>query len=677
MLASYAFADDHFITAPYRDGVEIIGYNGSAMILDIPSTIDGEKVVSIGEKAFSYMDLEKVYIPSTVIEIKKEAFENCIELEKIDLSQSIVNIGERAFANCTYLSDVILPATIENIGEYAFQNCAFLYAINIPISVQKIGRGAFKNCSLMSAIELPVSLLAIESETFEDCINLRKVSLPNRLEFIGSKAFSNCISLRNITLPDSLIEIDSESFSYSGLTEITALFLDCKIAEDSLLKTRINNIYVRDSSSSIQIFAEAQGIETTLYEKGTGSLAELGFEYEPLPDGIRITKYIKNEETVIIPDEIDGKRVKVIGSKAFFEKNLKHLVLSNNIEKIEFASFMNCHQLEDVSMSEHIQIIEKYAFKNCRSLNRIEFPQSLNYVGNNAFEQCFALTVVQFENGSVEFGELVFGDCAKLEMIHLPMGMTTITFDMFRYCNSLKELAIPDSVTMIDEYAFIGCKKLQNIDLPTSVTSIKKRAFADSGLKSITIPDSVVYIDTTAIPQGVTVRCAMDSYAYTYAETHGLPVELTNRKKQIDNENGSNNLENAVSARPFSEIPINDMEKTGGEKSFEKSNVVIFTNDIKTFFSDDNGNALYPIEDQNGTAYVPLLPIADLLGIKVEIEKQRIKINGVSVAFVNEEGEFLLPVQYENNTYVPLFEFAKSSGLEFTKKDAEYRFIIE
>ena len=169
----------------------------------------------------------------------------------------------------------------------------------------------------------------------------------------------------------------------------------------------------------------------------------------------------------------------------------------------------------------------------------------------------------------------------------------------------------------------------------------------------------------------------MDSYAYTYAETHGLPVELTNRKKQIDNENGSNNLENAVSARPFSEIPINDMEKTGGEKSFEKSNVVIFTNDIKTFFSDDNGNALYPIEDQNGTAYVPLLPIADLLGIKVEIEKQRIKINGVSVAFVNEEGEFLLPVQYENNTYVPLFEFAKSSGLEFTKKDAEYRFIIE
>lgn len=70
--------------------------------------------------------------------------------------------------------------------------------------------------------------------------------------------------------------------------------------------------------------------------------------------------------------------------------------------------------------------------------------------------------------------------------------VTYIGFSAFRNCSGLKSITIPNSVTTIDFDAFCRCSSLTSITIPNSVTSIEAAAFRDcSSLTSITIPESV------------------------------------------------------------------------------------------------------------------------------------------------------------------------------------------
>ena len=71
------------------------------------------------------------------------------------------------------------------------------------------------------------------------------------------------------------------------------------------------------------------------------------------------------------------------------------------------------------------------------------------------------------------------------------MGITTSP-------SLLSHVYIPNSVQIIGCAAFYGCSSLENINMPNSVTRISSQAFWGSGLKSIEIPESVVFIDDFA-----------------------------------------------------------------------------------------------------------------------------------------------------------------------------------
>ena len=72
--------------------------------------------------------------------------------------------------------------------------------------------------------------------------------------------------------------------------------------------------------------------------------------------------------------------------------------------------------------------------------------------------------------------------------------VTTIGGWAFSECSGLKSITIPDSVASIENYAFYGCESLTSVTIPDSVTTIGDRAFYGCGLTSVTIPDSVTTI---------------------------------------------------------------------------------------------------------------------------------------------------------------------------------------
>ena len=112
--------------------MEIYGfYENTISSIVIPSEIDGKKVTSIANSAFS----------------------NCTALTTIILPASLERIGYNTFSSCINLKSITLPKSIKNIEEYAFDNCKSLTEITIPNSVINIGDGAFSDCGSLTSVK--------------------------------------------------------------------------------------------------------------------------------------------------------------------------------------------------------------------------------------------------------------------------------------------------------------------------------------------------------------------------------------------------------------------------------------------------------------------------------------------------------------------------------------------
>ena len=68
----------------------------------------------------------------------------------------------------------------------------------------------------------------------------------------------------------------------------------------------------------------------------------------------------------------------------------------------------------------------------------------------------------------------------------------------FLYCDELVDVQIPNTVTNINAVAFRYCDSLSHVFLPFSLTSIGIRAFANTNISNIRIPESVQTIGTGA-----------------------------------------------------------------------------------------------------------------------------------------------------------------------------------
>ena len=93
-------------------------------------------------------------------------------------------------------------------------------------------------------------------------------------------------------------------------------------------------------------------------------------------------------------------------------------------------------------------------------------------------------------------------------IVEIPETVTwgTTTYTVTSICNyafwgdtGVTSVTIPNSVTEIDDLAFFGCVELSEISLPNSLINIGPTAFANcAGLTSVNIPNSVTSIESSA-----------------------------------------------------------------------------------------------------------------------------------------------------------------------------------
>ena len=150
-------------------------------------------------------------------------------------------------------------------------------------------------------------------------------------------------------------------------------------------------------------------------ELDNGLVYKIHEDHKYYGDHAEITGYVGNATEVVIPAQIDGYPVTIIG----------------------YDAFLDCSSLTNIVIPDSVTHIFENAFAGCSSLTSIDLPDSLTYIDDTTFKTCTSLT-----------------------SIDIPDSVTSISVGVFTNCTSLTSIDIPDRVTSIGDNAFWNCTSL-------------------------------------------------------------------------------------------------------------------------------------------------------------------------------------------------------------------------
>ena len=108
------------------------------------------------------------------------------------------------------------------------------------------------------------------------------------------------------------------------------------------------------------------------------------FEYGEGPnDSIVIDGYTGEDPIVVIPNEIDGKKVVDFGKIFTNNQDVVAVKIGNNVEKIENGAFTNCKNLKYLVLGENVKIFE-YGNVGDDKLEQIELNDGLEKFGTGS-----------------------------------------------------------------------------------------------------------------------------------------------------------------------------------------------------------------------------------------------------------------------------------------------------
>ncbi|SFC34730.1 leucine-rich repeat domain-containing protein [Ruminococcus albus] len=374
-----------------NDTIEIEHYTGPFFLLNIPDTIEGKPVSSIGKSIFEeslyengkYVDTKyyvmykyvtAIHLPDTVEEIHCRAFENCTNLMTINIPSNLRYTGSYILAG-TKVRELVFPKGITEICCGVDLDSSFIIPNQCFFS--------FADMKYLRKVVLPEGLKKIGDSAFSDCTALKSIIIPNSVEEIETCAFMKCTSLKKVTLPNSIEEIGYGAFQKSGLTEV------------NIPKSLVKN--------GGCIFRNTP-FEETLEKEAKGDFI--------IFNDVLLYKYIGEDENVVIPDGIES-----ICDRAFLTSpNVKTVEIPESVRYINDAfqsSVYDTSTIESLVIPDSVEEIDAYAFAECTALKKIVIPASVKEIGEHAFDGCTSLKEVIIE-GSPKIGEDAFKDCDSL-----------------------------------------------------------------------------------------------------------------------------------------------------------------------------------------------------------------------------------------------------------------------
>ena len=372
-------------------------------------------------------------------------FWNSLIVKRVVIEDGVTSVGARSFELCYNIEEIIISNSVTNIGDYSFSSCEKLASITIPYSVTSIGNNPFWGCKSLAGITVDPNNEYYSNDSHGVLFNIDKTQIiaypigntatsyvfPDSITSIGGDLFINCFNLTSVTIPYSVISIDDEAFdNCQNLTNITV---------------DTNNEYYSSDSDGV------------LFNKDKSKLVKY-------PIG-------KTANLYTIPDFVTS-----IGYGAFRNsKNLKNIIIPDNIVIVEDYAFYSCYNLASITMGNGITYIGSGVF-SYSPITSITIPKSVTSIGYIYANFELKSIVVDPNNeyySNDSYGVLFNKD--KSQLITYPVGrtetsytipdtVTSIGYGAFGYVNSyLESITIPDSVMNIDVLAFANCMNLKDV----------------------------------------------------------------------------------------------------------------------------------------------------------------------------------------------------------------------
>ncbi|MBR3105036.1 MAG: leucine-rich repeat domain-containing protein [Lachnospiraceae bacterium] len=226
-----------------------------------------------------------------------------------------------------------------------------------------------------------------------------------------------------------------------------------------------------------------------------------------------------------------------IGDRAFEGYGFETVILPSSVEAIGKYAFGHCLELQNVTIPEGVRSIGMAAFEACLKLEAIRIPASVTSIEAPLFDFCYSLTSLEVDSNNKVYDSR--NNCNAI--------MNTSTNTLITGCNTT---VIPEDTVAIGENA-LAYLKLESVTIPNKVTKLDTSAFnTNNSLKELYIPASVKTIENKCFDNCDTLT---DVY-YGGSETDweniyigsknnvlllaAIHYEKTNGSETVDIENG-------------------------------------------------------------------------------------------------------------------------------------------
>lgn len=366
---------------------------------------------------------------------------------------------------------------VKKIRQFAFQNNDVIETVEIANSVEEIEMYAFGSCNILRSVTFTATaegpkLHTIGRDAFSHCKKLATVDLPLTVKFIDTNAFYNCEALKSISLNEE-VRIENDAFTQTG------------IYNDPANWDRANHaLYL--SKHLIRVYPDFSGVFTI--DSGTVTVGAGAFKNCTQLTGVEIPASVTHFDSdaflgctslKTVTYEGDTKQWLSLTFENDYASPLHYATdlsingahgaidfIPSTVKAIPAGTFRET-DITEITIPAGVTSIGAHAFENCKQLKTIVIPDTVTYIGEDAFLGC-DLLIADSDNHDGNGGFYLGNHLISVKNDELPAdgnyevksGTVTISPNAFRGCTGLKSVTIPQSVVWIGAHAFTDCSQL-------------------------------------------------------------------------------------------------------------------------------------------------------------------------------------------------------------------------
>lgn len=436
-IGGWAFNSLSLKEVKLHDDITKIGTAAFFNCKQLKTVILPQQLDTLSDRLFEASGLASIIVPPSVVSLCDSVFYNCSSLNSVSLPKGLTTIGDRVFQNCTSLINLTIPSTVQTIGTSLASGCTNLKSLTFAdIEHSQLltweSYGVY-GCKALESLEFPPKLKVIQGEFAVGCSSLKQVIIPEGvIDTIHHFAFNNCSALTEVTIPKSVTNLNRGIFH--GCTSLKKLALPF-----------VGATWVKAGDQDYP----SEGSADTQYRRSR--LEFLFWNYSSNDNSSTLNKrLVKDQTRSDYPELIE--------------------VEITNAKSIPLDAFINCTDIQCITLNDEVESIIDTAFHGCNALESIVIGQETKSIGDSTFSS------------------------TGLKGIVIPDNVTNIGTNFCSGSRNLAKAVIGEKVQQFGKNAFNGCTRLKELVFKNPMPSAFDTNFTKltGNIESIYVPSESI-----------------------------------------------------------------------------------------------------------------------------------------------------------------------------------------